>query len=82
MVLTKALIKLYSKCLYSTFVSFLLFRIKFPTLNCNNGENKSVGAFRSASWQIIFLSMPVIFILKLQNPEFYSLLLLMFSSFQ
>lgn len=82
MVLTKALIKLYSKCLHSTSVSFLPFRIKFPTLNCNNGENKSVGAFRSASWQTIFLSLPVIFILKLQNPEPHSLLSLIFSSSQ
>lgn len=82
MILTKAHIKLYSKCLYSTFVSFLLFRIKFPTLNCNNGENKSVGAFRSASWQTIFLSMPVVFILELQNTELYSLMLLIFFSFQ
>lgn len=82
MVLTKALIKLYSKCLLSTFISFLPFRIKFPTLNCNIGENKSAGAFRYASWQTIFLSIPVIFLLKLQNPEPQSLLFLMFSSSQ
>lgn len=82
MVLTKALIKLYSKCLYSKFVSFLLFRIEFPALNYNNGENKSVGSLRSASWQTIFLSMPVKFILKLQNPELYSPLFMIFSSFQ
>jgi hypothetical protein len=49
----------------------LLFRIKPPTLNCNNGGNESVSTFRSVEWLAVLLNLPAVFILKLHTPELF-----------